>query len=225
VDNFLIQYLAPGALASAVLAFVLREWSSLYDLGVKVYDRFTRDRVDASLEVQEFDLAVDLVDSKGLKAVFNKRLKVRFLQDRVIAFQDQVWGDGKALETYRISPGQVVDTYKDGDRWNVLVSLRRTRNRGEIEEFHSQRTVVGGFRNSEEWIQVETWLPTKRINLRVHFPKHRPCRRIWLTERSRQRTTLLSLDDVSTLPDGSSEFSWSRNNPRRGEVFTLKWEW
>lgn len=225
MDDKTIQYLAPGALASAVLAFVLREWSTLYDLGVKVYDRFTRDRVDAPLEVLDFDSTIDLVDAAGKKAIFNRRMRVRFLQDHVIAFQDHVWGDGKALASYKVSPGYIVDQYRDGDRWNVLISLRQTRNRGEIEEFVSARTALDAFRGKEEWVQAETWLPTRRIRFHILFPKGRSCQRIWLHERSRQRTTPLSLDGVKQLPNGRTEFVWERKSPRRGEIFTLKWEW
>lgn len=208
-----------------MLAFVLREWDTLYDLVVKVYDRFTRDRVDAPLEVLDFDSTIDLVDAAGKKAIFHRRMKVRFLQDHVIAFQDQVWGDGKALASYKVSPGYIVDQYRDGDRWNVLISLRQMRSRGEIEEFVSERIDLDAFRGKEEWVQAETWLPTQKHRFRILFPKGRSCKRIWLHERSRQRTTSLSLDVVKALPDGRTELVWEKSSPRRGEIFTLKWEW
>lgn len=225
MDNNLIQYLAPGALASAVLAFVVREWDSIYDLGVKIYDTFTRNRIDAPHEVNVLDLTLDLRDPQGKRATFQQKMKVRFLQDYVIAFHDHAWGDGNAMAEYAIAPGQVVDQYREGDRWNILVSLRRTMNRGESEEFNITRTVENGFTKKEEWVQAETWLPTHHLRLKVRFPKQRPCKKIWLIERSRHRTTPISLDDVTTLPDGRTEIAWERPNPRRNEIFTLKWEW
>lgn len=225
MDDKLIQYLAPGALASAVLAFALREWDTLYDLGVKVYDRFTRDRIDAPYEVLAFDLSLDLKDSQGKKAVIKRSMKVRFLQDYVIAFQDYVWGDGDVVADYRIAPGRVVDTFRDGDRWNILVSLQKTMSRGETEEFHIERIVNDGFTSDEEWLQTETWLPTKHLRIRIIFPKKRRCRSMFVVERSRNRSTKLPLDAIKALPDGRAELLWERAKPRRGEVFTLKWQW
>ena len=48
-------------------------------------------------EVLEYDTTLELKDGKGERAVFRKCQKVRYLQDNVIAYQDQAWGDGKIL--------------------------------------------------------------------------------------------------------------------------------
>jgi hypothetical protein len=45
-------------------------------------------------EVLEYEKTLELVDPKGKLAVYTKHKKVRFLQDKVIAFQDQAFGDG-----------------------------------------------------------------------------------------------------------------------------------
>jgi hypothetical protein len=39
-----------------------------------------------------------LEDPEGKRATFKKREKVRYLQDNVIACQDQAWGDGDILK-------------------------------------------------------------------------------------------------------------------------------
>lgn len=223
MDDKFIAYLTPGALASAVLAFVLREWATLYDLGIKVYDIFTRDRVDAPYEVLEHDATLQLDDEKGKVAHIHRRTRVRFLQDYTIALQDFVWGDGNPVANYRITPGVVVDCFRDAERWNFLVSLRQAKNRGDVEEFVMDRTAKDAFRQDVEWLQADTWLPTKSLRLRILFPKNRPCTKAWVEERSRHRLT--TLDTSRRLPDGRVELLWERKAPRRGEVFTLKWEW
>jgi hypothetical protein len=106
-------------------------------------------------ELLEYDSTLELVDPKGLSVLFKKRQRVRFLQDNVIAFQDCAWGDGYVLGHYRCSPGVSVDQYKEGDRWNVLISLRETKNRGDIEDFYTERRIKGGFTKREEWWQIE----------------------------------------------------------------------
>jgi hypothetical protein len=46
-----------------------------------------------------------------------------------------------------------VDRYRDGDRWNILISLRETKSRGDITDFRFERTVRDGFVRAEEWYQ------------------------------------------------------------------------
>lgn len=208
-----------------MLAFVLREWDSLYDLGVRVYDRFTRDRLSAPFEVLDYESTVDLRDARGRKAVFLRRTRLRFLQDYTIAIQDFVWGDGDPIADYKISPGHIVDRYRDGERWNLLISLRETKARNEEESFVVERTVHDAFTGGTEWVQAETWLPFRKLCLRIHFPKSRPCKRAWIIERSRNRITQLDINHFHDLTDGRTELVWSRQKPRRGEIFTLKWEW
>ena len=57
--------------------------------------------VEGMYEVLEYESTLELKDGKGKKAYFHKREKVRFLQDNIIAYQDQAWGDGKILQNYR----------------------------------------------------------------------------------------------------------------------------
>ena len=45
-------------------------------------------------EVLDYQAQLVLKDSKGKTAVYTKRQHVHFLQNNVIAYQDQAWGDG-----------------------------------------------------------------------------------------------------------------------------------
>jgi len=56
-------------------------------------------------EVLEYESTLELKDRGGKRAIFKKREKVRYLQDNVIAYQDQAWGNGEILIDYRCSPG------------------------------------------------------------------------------------------------------------------------
>jgi hypothetical protein len=85
---------------------------------------------DGLYEVLEYDSVLELADPKGRTTLFKKRLRVKFLQDNIIAFQDHAWGDGDLLVDYRCSPGIEVDHYPEGDRWNALISLRETKSTG-----------------------------------------------------------------------------------------------
>ena len=37
---------------------------------------------------------------------------------------------------YSCRPGEVTDVYQEGDRYNILISLRETKAAGDIEDFY-----------------------------------------------------------------------------------------
>jgi len=75
-------------------------------------------------EVLEYESTLELKDRGGRKATFKKREKVRYLQDNVIAYQDQAWGDGEILVNYRCTPGTPVDRYRSSHKTYILISRR-----------------------------------------------------------------------------------------------------
>ena len=168
---------------------------------------------------------LELVDAQGETAIFRRRQRVKFLQDNVIAFQDHAWGEGDLFADYRISPGIEVDRYQEGDRWNVLISLRETKSSGDVEDFYIERTVRHGFTQAEEWRQTEIRYRTRRLRLSIIFPQGRHCRRAVLLQRHRNRATVLDRHHLSDLPDGRQVLTWETTNPRRFEIFTIKWTW
>jgi hypothetical protein len=176
-------------------------------------------------EILEYESTLDLLDGRGKMARLTKCQRVKFLQDSVLAFQDYGWGDGETFASYACSPGVVVDRYQEGDRWNVLISLRETKNSGDIEEFHIQRCIKGGFTGKEEWSQVEIRHKTRRLRMRVIFPKGRPCRSARLITRSQHTSRTLGSEHLRELPDGRQQLTWETRDIKQMEVYTLKWRW
>ena len=86
-------------------------------------------------EVLKYESMLELKDRGGKRATFKKREKVRYLQDNVIAYQDQAWGDGEVLLNYRCTPGTPVDRYRSSHRTYILVSRREVKNRGDADCF------------------------------------------------------------------------------------------
>lgn len=176
-------------------------------------------------EILEYDSTLELLDSEGERAHFKKRLRVKFLQDNVIAFQDYIWGDGKPLLNYRCSPGVIVDRYREGGRWNVLISLRETRATGDVEEFRIERTLQGSFATPEAWWwETSLQQKTHRLKVSIVFPKKRHAKRVVLVERNRNRTTPLDVN-LKGLPDGRQILTWESLKFGRFETYTLKWDW
>lgn len=208
-----------------LIALFLQEWQALAGIILQLLPFFAQNRHHGVYEILEYDSTLELLDPRGQKAVFRKRQKVRFLQNHIIAFQDYAWGDGDIFDDYRISPGTAVDRYREGDRWNILISLRSTKSKDDVEEFHIERQVRDGFTKGEEWHQVEIRHATKRLRMAVIFPKHRSCRSALLQERSRNRSTKLDNKNYVNLPDGRQMIQWETSRVRHLEVYTLRWRW
>jgi hypothetical protein len=175
--------------------------------------------------VLEHESRLELRDARGHKAVLYKRQKVRFLQDHIIAYQDQAWGDGEIFADYRCSPGVAVDRYREGHRYRVLISLRQTKHRGDIEEFRIERTIKGGFTKAVEDFQTEIDHRTRRLSMSVVFPRQRLPKRVMLIEQNTTRTRVLGPDHRHMLPDGRQQVRWSTDKPRLFEGYILRWEW
>lgn len=186
-------------------------------------DFFRRDR--GIYEILEYDAAFTILDAQGRRAVLKKQQKVRFLQENVIAFQDYAWGDGSHFKRYRCTPGKVVDRYREGDRFNILVSLRETKAKGDVETFYIEHHMLNAFTEGEEWCQVEIRHRTRRLKLSVTFPKDRHCISAQLLERSQHKATKLGIEQFAVLPDGRQVVTWERKDIKTFEIFTLKWRW
>lgn len=176
-------------------------------------------------EILNYESTWEMLDTKGHMAVFRKRQQVKFLQNHVIAFEDYAWGDGELFVDYKCAPGVVVDRYREDDHWNILISLRGTKNKGEIEEFYIERKVKNGFTNPEEWQQAEIRHRTRRLQMAVIFPHGRQCRSAVVTQRSQNRLIVLGPEHFCTLPDGRQLLTWATNNVHAYDVYTLKWLW
>ena len=219
--------LARGGLLRKLLACFSLEWvAHLAELAQALHELTVHGRPSGLYEILEYDTTLELTDPHGKNAVFHKHQRVKFQQDNVIAFQDFAWGEGSNIfATYRCEPGVVVDRYQEGDRWNVLISLRASKNRGDIEDFYIERKVENGFTKPEEWCQVEIRNPTRKLRIAILFPKTRHCRRAQLVERSRQRTTILGTENFHDLPDGRQMLRWEAKDIKRLEIYTINWWW
>ena len=174
-------------------------------------------------EILDYEASLELLDPQGEKAIFRKRQKVKFLQNNIIAFEDYAWGDGDILAAYRCAPGVVVDKYQEGDRWNILISLRETKSKGDIEEFNIERIEHGAFTQAEEWLQTEIRRRTRRLKMSIVFPRERPCQRAIVQQRTHNRVIALGSEHLHHLPDGRQRLQWETNQVQPYELYTIRW--
>lgn len=176
-------------------------------------------------EVLEHQATLELLDQQGKRARFRKYQKVRYLQNDVIAYQDQAWGDGKILLNYRCSPGVPVDFYRPGNKTYILIALRGVRNKGEKDEHHMEWGIMDGFLRKQELWETSVNHPTGWLKIDIIFPQKRPPIRVSLLEDTRQKTTLLGDENLTKLPDERWQVHWETNQVRQHERYSIQWEW
>lgn len=213
-----LNRLAPVLLSLPWLEILAELWK----LGRKLW----RGLADEGMyEVLEHSVTLELLDKKGKKARVHKQQEVRYMQNNILAYQDQAWGDGEILLDYKCTPGVEVDRYRLDYKTYVLISLREVKKRGDTDEFNIKWRFRNGFlRQSEQW-GSEVSHRTKRLKIQVVFPSERPPLRFWLVEYLRRQTRLLPQEAMRQLPDGRWSIRWETDHPRLHERYILKWEW
>jgi hypothetical protein len=201
---------------------LIEVFCNLWKVGQRAILRFA---VEGMYEVVEYESTLELKDPEGKKAIFHKREKVLYLQDNIIAYQDQAWGDGKILQNYRCIPGIPVDFYRPGRKTYILISLREVKNQGDVEEFNIEWRITEGFVRTKEIWETEIRHRTRRLKIQVVFPKERPPTKVSLYEDTQQRTLSIDGDDKTRLPDGRWVISLEKSHPKVNEIYTIKWDW
>ena len=212
-------------LVRRLLAHLSLDWLAVAADFTHFLRRFLCAKPIGLYEILDYEATLELLNATGRRARFKKRQRVKFRQDNVIAFEDYAWGDGNIMSGYKCAPGVVADKYREGDHWNVLISLRETRSSGDIVEFHIERTERNTFMKANEWLQTEIRRDTCHLRMNVVFPKQRICRRAVISQRSANRETVLGGEHFQRLPDGRQLVSWETNHVRALDLYTLKWAW
>jgi hypothetical protein len=196
--------------------------AEVWKVGLKLWRGMAH---EGMYEVLKHEATLELQDRNGRRALLRKRQQVRYLQDNIIAFQDQAWGDGEVLINYRCSPGKVVDRYRPGQKTFLLISLRETKYRGDVDDFDIRWGIRDGFMRDTELLETEVNHKTKQLKLAVIFPENRPPKKAWVIERLRRRQQRLGEESQVRLRDGRWRLSWETTKPRLNERYQLQWEW
>jgi hypothetical protein len=198
----------------------------LANLADKLLGLYPRNKPPTGMyAVLDHEVALELEDPRGQSATYRKRQRVRFLQNHIIAFQDKAWGDGNIFAEYKCSPGIPVDFYREGHRYNILISLRETKREGDVEEFHIQRKILSGFMGETEEFQTEIDHQTAQLSMGVTFPRERRPSHCWLIEQHAGITHELGTQALVQLPDGKYEVRWRTSAPKLHEAYILRWQW
>jgi hypothetical protein len=176
-------------------------------------------------EVLDYESTLELLDDKGKKATFSKKLKVRYLQDETIAFQDFAWGDGEILVDYKTNPGRPVDQHRSGYKTYILLSLREVKNRGDIDNYKISWGIRKGFLTPDGYWSTEISHRMKLVKVNVIFPQKRTPHRVFLEENNRRKTMALDEKYWKKLSDGRWRVTWEVDKPKLYENYVIRWDW
>ncbi len=214
-----LAYLKDPVAGAIVLGALIVGFSSL-----GVYALILRDRFGGLYEAISDESEWDIHDGNGSEAVLVRRRRLRFLQNGVFAIRDYAWGDGDVLAGYEISPGVKADTYTVAGKRNVVISLRETKRRGDVETYLITRRMQNMFGNDSEWVATEVVLPTQEVKISVRFPADRPPQGAWLKRNSDpdHKQEELSIEGGG---DRRQKVSVRIARPKLYETYTVWWKW
>lgn len=176
-------------------------------------------------EVLQHKSTLEIQDKAGKSAIFTKSQKVRYLQNNIIAYQDQAFGDGEILLDYQCSPGKEVDRYKPAETTYILISLRETKQKNDIDNFEISWEAKSAFiREREGWVTTISHR-TNHLELEVIFPKDRPPLKAKLIEQISKRAHDLSNESIVELSDGRWRVGCEITKVKLYERYFLEWEW
>lgn len=182
-------------------------------------------RLQGLYDVLEQCRTVTLHDPQGRVATVDTVQRLRFRQNHITAITDYAWGEGELFADYRCTPGMPVDRYAVGSRQVMLISLREHQNAGDELCLRTHRKIRNGFSQTEEYWESDVYHRTRRMELRIIFPRARPCQRATVTVRSTGKTVALGPDCFQAFPDGRLALIWAIQRPRLNERYLLRWVW
>ena len=176
----------------------------------------------------------EILSSDGKDAVLRKTRTLRFLQSGVHVIREYVWGDEYSadkkpkLEDITVKPGEVVDIYREGGKYVVVISLDRPYRRNEKMDFYFERQIRNAFLGTSEWVELQPATNTREQIIVVKFPRSHP----FVSARARFR-----YGDYSTLYDVGNEgfqaekmngrqvLTWQIKDPKARASYLIEWKW
>lgn len=176
-----------------------------------------------SYENLSLSYALDIQDIRGERARLEREQQVRFLTSETGVVRDLVWGDGEPNVRYRASGARAVNRQQEGLVQVVWLGLPSRPVAGERAIVRSSRTIVGGLKGKNEYLEVRVERPTVRLKLSVMFPWGRRPSSAWLDGIPNLGLAGQRLDP-KLCKDGRVTVEW-RAKDVRPETYRLRWSW
>ena len=184
---------------------------------------FLREKFGPSYEVLDSRMVWEIHATDGSKCSFSRQNEIRFLQNEVMVLSDRVWPANADIKDFKYFPGEVVDSFIDGDNRQFIISLRESKNRGETMRVESSRSVYDSFLAPSEWVAMDVSRPTGSLTMTVVLPDGRPPTKAWGKVRSNAARHHPLVPTMRS--DKRTQLERFIKRPRRGEAYYICWEW
>lgn len=173
-----------------------------------------------SYENLSLDITLDIADARGRRANVTCKQRVHLLVADGGVIASPFWGDGDQMADYEVEGARRLGEHRDGPRTVQLLGLDRpVLNRQAT--LVMRRKITDGFRAKSEYFESSVERPTKRLVVRILFPRARPPTRTQMVESSGSRTAQPRL----SISDGRTCLSVHVRAPKPGAVYSLRWSW
>jgi hypothetical protein len=168
------------------------------------------------------DVVLDITDPRGRHAVLARRQLVCFLIPDTGVVRDLIWGNGNQVTRYTAHGANRLGLRPEGPLQVMLLGLPYRPVKGERVLLQSRRTIHGALRESSEYCEMFVERPTRRLALKVLFPRSRPP----------TTARVVTSPDASVTPipvrygaDGRPFLQWGCTAPKRDWTYSLRWAW
>ena len=103
--------------------------------------------------------------------------------------------------------------------------MREIKSRGQIDEFQINRVIQDGFIENDVHFHTNIEQVTQHLTIDIIFPAQRLPRRILLIEQNTKRTIEANPQHIQDLPDKRQKLIWEIVQPRRFEIYSVRWTW
>ena len=175
-----------------------------------------------SYENEFLDLTLDLRDAAGKRAVVIHKQRVRFLVEDAGVVMSPIWGQGDQARKYELEGATRLGSRPAGPRQIQSLSLERSPTKNMVATIYGRRTVIDGFTQDREYFEAVVERPTKRLSIKVLFPRGRVPTEAYLTETLGSSSQRLP---VRLGRDRRARVRWSHITPSPQTVYSLRWAW
>jgi len=168
------------------------------------------------------DVVLDIADAHGRHAMLARRQLVRFLVADSGVVRDLIWGNGNQVARYSAHGANRLGLRPEGPLQVMLLGLPYRPVKGERVVLQSRRAIRGALQGSSEYCEMLVERPTRRLALKVLFPRSRP---------PTTASVVTSPDaSVTRVPvrygaDGRPFLQWGCTAPKQHRTYSLRWAW
>jgi hypothetical protein len=177
-------------------------------------------------EVLDYDLELVIHDARGKTATCTRRERIQPLQDRLLGYQDVVWGDGDVLHAYSANLGRPVHVLARGDRRHLLLWFPQPLQRREVATIEVAQTLTDCFLGKKDWHEITVRHFTHRVAGRFVFPRRRAPQSVRVTYRPPGSSPVHQVRcRLQELANSRIAASWEKWYPIVGSTLRTEWSW